>query len=303
MNILSPAGLQDSGAMKDGSYNDALSRFNAQTEELKRLLADEGEVVSASDGETDEETGEDSSSEEEDSSDQDSSDDDSDDSDWDSDLDYLEAVLQGGAPPDTLIKKPIAKTNSSPALLAMDASMQNADENVLPGILDLKERMRRTSASYLQSPVYMTETKPETVENPFASTRPDDHLKSILEGFSAASFPSETWHDYFLKMTDEHVEAHTTEVEQAIRNRDYTKMRDMLRQGHTLQTCNKHGESIVHIACRRGTLELVQFLIQEAGLTTQIRDDMGRTPLHDACCKSIRLFRRVCLLRAGSLLD
>jgi len=110
-------------------------------------------------------------------------------------------------------------------------------------------------------------------------------LKSILEGFSAASFPSETWHDYFLQMTDAHIEAHTTEVERAIRSEDFGTMRDMLRRGHTLQTCNKHGESIVHIACRRGSLELIQFLIQEAGVSTQIRDDMGRTPLHDACCK------------------
>ena len=145
--------------------------------------------------------------------------------------------------------------------------------------------MRRTSTSYLQSPEYTSETQPETLDNPFASTRPDDHLKSVLEGFSAASFPSETWHDYFLKMTDEHIASHTTEVEQAIRNEDYALMRSMMRQGHTLQTCNRHGESIVHIACRRGTLELVQFLLHEAGVTTQIRDDMGRTPLHDACCK------------------
>ena len=85
-------------------------------------------------------------------------------------------------------------------------------------------------------------------------------------------------------MTDEHITAHTTEVEQAIRSEDYAFLRSMMRQGHTLQTCNRHGESIVHIACRRGSIDLVKFLLYEANVTTQIRDDMGRTPLHDACC-------------------
>lgn len=270
--------------MRDGSYTNALSRFDQQTEELKKLLAEEEEDVSSTslsggDSSDDEEEG----SDDEEDSDEDSSDDgddssdyDSDDSDWDSDYEDLEAELTG---------QPIKKVNSSPALMAMDASMSDKQQgvNVLPGFINLKDRMRRQSGSYLQSPDYNTRTVPETVDNPFASTKPEDHLQHILEGFSAARFPSETWHDYFLTMTDEHIEAHTTEVERAIRNHDYETLRRMLHEGHTLQTCNKHGESIIHIACRRGTTELLQFLIDEAQVSTRIRDDMGRTPLHDAC--------------------
>ena len=148
MNTLSAAGIMQSdlnSKMEDGSYNNALSRFSVQTQELKRLLGDEGEeeqVVSESEGgDTDEESGSrsddeeesDSGSEEESDSEYDSSDCSDDSSDWGSDLEDLEAVLQGGAPP-----KAIAKTNSSPALVAMDTSMQNDLDNVLPGMLDLK---------------------------------------------------------------------------------------------------------------------------------------------------------------------
>ncbi|CAB9509533.1 SMC6 complex localization factor protein 1 [Seminavis robusta] len=259
------------------SYCDALSRFDQQTEELKKLLDDGDAVSTTSVCEDDEEDY--SSDEEEDSdcSDYDSSDDDDDsddDSDWDSDYEDLEAVLSG-APP--------KKVLSSPALSAMDTSLPNAQENVLPGFMNLKDRMRRSSTSYLQSPEFTSRAEPETIENPYATTRPDDHLKVILEGFSAARFPSETWHDYFLKMTDKHIEAHTTEVEQAIRGEDYDSLRAMLRDGHTLQTCNKHGESIIHIACRRGSLQLLEFLLEDAQIDMRIRDDMGRTPLHDAC--------------------
>ena len=44
-------------------------------------------------------------------------------------------------------------------------------------------------------------------------------------------------------------------------------------------------KSILHIACRRGNINMIKFLINEVGLrldTDTIRDDYNRTPLHDA---------------------
>ena len=42
------------------------------------------------------------------------------------------------------------------------------------------------------------------------------------------------------------------------------------------------------MACRRGFTDVVRFLIKEAGVSPRVRDDMGRTPMHDACwtCES-----------------
>jgi hypothetical protein len=262
--------VSDSGMGE--SYEFAVQRFSKQTQELKKLL-DEDEVVSTSDTDcSDEETGSyGSSSDEEYSSDEDS--------DWDSDLEELAQELTGPT-----AATPVHRVMSSPALLAMKAELEQDEENVLPGILNIKERMRQCSANHYMQPVdFGTKVLPETVENPFASTKPDDHLKHILEGFSAARFPSNTWHDYFLSLSEEHIEAYTREVEYAIRNEDYATLRKMLSRGQTLQCCNQHGESIVHIACRRGSPQLLKFLVHEAGVSTRIRDDMGRTPLHDAC--------------------
>lgn len=297
---------------RGSTYNDALAKYSTQTQELKRLLGEEGGEIEATDdeisassedeaeeeGSGDEESG---SEDDEDSSDYDSSDAESD---WDSDLEDLEAALQGKADsvggPQKIKVIPGGgklKNNLTPALRAMDKKMENEQENILPGIVNLKDRMRQACMnSYLQEVDFTTKTEAETLENPFAATKPEEFLKSILEGFSAASFPSETWHDYFMKMTEEHVLAHTAQVEAAIRGQDYATLRDMLRNGHTLQTCNKHGESIVHIACRRGTVELLDFLISEAGVSTRIRDDVGRTPLHDACWTHKPNFEVVMLL-------
>merc|ERR1740133_818196 len=51
----------------------------------------------------------------------------------------------------------------------------------------------------------------------------------------------------------------------------------------TCNACNRFGESILHMACRRGHLEMVDFLINTVGLSIiNIKDDYHRTPLHDA---------------------
>lgn len=46
--------------------------------------------------------------------------------------------------------------------------------------------------------------------------------------------------------------------------------------------CNRYSESIVHMACRRSELDVIEFILANGGSTTII-DDYGRTPLHDAC--------------------
>jgi len=47
--------------------------------------------------------------------------------------------------------------------------------------------------------------------------------------------------------------------------------------------CNKHGEGVLHLACRRGLRDAVHYFVREKGVTLRVRDDYGRTPLHDAC--------------------
>ena len=47
---------------------------------------------------------------------------------------------------------------------------------------------------------------------------------------------------------------------------------------------NRFGESLLHMACRRGFEDIVDYLLdQESETETRICDDNGRTVLHDAC--------------------
>lgn len=68
----------------------------------------------------------------------------------------------------------------------------------------------------------------------------------------------------------------------AARSVNLKLLKQFLRDGRNLDACNKFGESIVHIMCRRGSLEGLSFLVEKANVSLMVRDDFGRNPLHDA---------------------
>jgi len=82
------------------------------------------------------------------------------------------------------------------------------------------------------------------------------------------------------------LEAYNTPIVQEVRNNNLEGVKKLYEDGqfkYGVNACNRFGESILHIACRRGHLDMVKFLIGEAGLScAEIRDDYHRTPLHDA---------------------
>jgi hypothetical protein len=81
--------------------------------------------------------------------------------------------------------------------------------------------------------------------------------------------------------SEERLQAFTNEKVDAVRNNNVETLRRMHQQGESLDACSKNGESLLHLACRRGTIETVQFLVQV--VPTTIQDELGRTILHDVC--------------------
>jgi ankyrin repeat protein len=59
--------------------------------------------------------------------------------------------------------------------------------------------------------------------------------------------------------------------------------------------CNKFGESVVHMACRWSSFQVVDFIMRHGGSDWFV-DDFGRTPLHYACWRSEPSFDVVTLL-------
>jgi len=77
------------------------------------------------------------------------------------------------------------------------------------------------------------------------------------------------------------------ELVNSVRENDLSKVKQLYDDGRlTCNACNPFGESILHIACRRGHLQMIRFLIDTVagglGLSIfHIKDDFHRTPLHD----------------------
>lgn len=88
----------------------------------------------------------------------------------------------------------------------------------------------------------------------------------------------------FLAPTEEEIAAYSNDAIAAVRTSDIDALRRIYyTQGQTLRCCNRFGESLLHVACRRSNIDVVSFLLNEANVSPRIKDDYGRTPLHDAC--------------------
>lgn len=90
----------------------------------------------------------------------------------------------------------------------------------------------------------------------------------------------------FKEPTEVQISAYGHDVVSATRSGDIAALREMHDAGRTLQCSNQFGESLLHMACRRGSATLVSFLLNEAKVSPRVKDDFGRTPMHDACWRT-----------------
>mmetsp|Transcript_24338 Transcript_24338/g.40342 ORF Transcript_24338/g.40342 Transcript_24338/m.40342 type:complete len:328 (-) Transcript_24338:275-1258(-) len=102
-------------------------------------------------------------------------------------------------------------------------------------------------------------------------------------GKSPRTFCSLQMYDDFEEWTAAQKSAYDKDAIAAIRSQDVATLKKWHSEGRILQAANSFGESLLHMACRRGFLSVVKYLVEDAGHNLWIRDDTGRTPLHDAC--------------------
>jgi Ankyrin repeats (3 copies) len=86
----------------------------------------------------------------------------------------------------------------------------------------------------------------------------------------------------FVQPTEEHIAAYLTDTVRAVQAGNVQELRKLQKSGVSLDCCNRFGESVISAACRRGNSDVVRFLVLEAKVSLLLRDDFGRTVLHDA---------------------
>jgi hypothetical protein len=116
------------------------------------------------------------------------------------------------------------------------------------------------------------------------------------QGYDVEIRQSLSVENFFAEYTEEELKSYDIDVKNAVRSNDVEKIKEFHESGRSLKCSNQFGESLLHLACRRGHYETVSFLVNEARVPCACRDDMGRTPLHDAAWTSEPDFRLIALL-------
>ena len=159
------------------------------------------------------------------------------------------------------------------------------------------------AASFSVKPKQLRHQNPttNTSENEETQPQPTDHSSIVATANADITSPQSYIHqrfgtnsiipslsvdNFFIQHTEEQIKSYDVQVIQAMRSQDIDQLRNMHKAGRQLQCANKFGESLIHMACRRGFVDVVRFLVDEAGVSVRVRDDFGRTALHDACWTS-----------------
>ena len=107
---------------------------------------------------------------------------------------------------------------------------------------------------------------------PSQETTPQDHLQRLLErgGVDFSPILAKTCGEFFVPTSQDNIKAYTLSKTVAIRKDDVQELRRMHIRGEKLDCCNPFGESILHTACRRGSVSCLRYLVEEVGLTLRI---------------------------------
>jgi len=164
---------------------------------------------------------------------------------------------------------------SSSALVQM--TQESASE------MPMKKRLKRSESEYCFNPKPLTEESKPTLSRVDAEDcmKPEAYLNSIMESYGVSISMFKTRDDSFKPFTKQQTNNYH-KVAPAARNGDLQMLKELHDQGVSLQCSNNYGESILHIVCRRGHDSLLKFLMQSARASVRVKDDLGRTPLHDA---------------------
>jgi Ankyrin repeat len=134
------------------------------------------------------------------------------------------------------------------------------------------------------SPKKLTVIEPSTFRKP---NNPDEFLSVLLvmKGRPVEYTPAEKLmaSGYFTPITEDYLQGYTKEMVQAVRADDVTTLRRIdKRSSQSLLCGSKFGDSILHLACRRGSVNVLEYLIVELGVSPKVVCDLGRTLFHDA---------------------
>ena len=146
-----------------------------------------------------------------------------------------------------------------------------------------------SSSTTKKAPSASTPKKQKTeVLSSMSCQSPQEYLLSTLQkdhGVTVKVCPF--WENdvepLFVKPTSDDIASYGLDIVDAVRKQEMETLRKLYDEKKPKNCSNQFGESVLHLACRKGLLDVVKFLIQEVQAPVWVKDDFGRTVLHDAC--------------------
>ena len=118
-----------------------------------------------------------------------------------------------------------------------------------------------------------------------AGTHPEDFLHEILrERGYTVELVSMKETEFHKVPEPEQVSAYDKAILNAVLDEDEAALERMRLSGRRMDACNRFGDSVLHMACRRGRAGALRYLLRVCGRGgVVLSDDFGRTLMHDAC--------------------
>lgn len=184
-----------------------------------------------------------------------------------------------------------SRVKSSPSLTPFSKEEESAQP--------LKKRCKRSESEFCLQLLASTAISQKPWAPPKREAKvpvkPEDHLQTMLAQQALSMDFFQVSEASFLPIKELHLDSYP-QAARAARDEDLEALRRLDQQGINLQCSNRYGESIVHIVCRRGNDSMLEFLTEKAKVSMRLRDDLGRTPLHDAAWTdkpNFKLVRRI----------
>jgi hypothetical protein len=131
--------------------------------------------------------------------------------------------------------------------------------------------------------------------SPRIPPNPSFYLQQIMASRGYNTTPiSGLQSSYRISPTPWHLSSYDHPLLEAVRQNDSKRLQKLFESGVHMQACNMHCESVLHIAARKSTKEVVEFLLAHGALC--FVDDAGRLPMHDVCWRPTPNFDLVTLL-------
>lgn len=107
------------------------------------------------------------------------------------------------------------------------------------------------------------------------------HLKLKERGYFPRNYCAKR-SGYYNQPTEHQLASYGSEILAVVKQNRVHEFQRLLECGLSPNACNNHGESLLHMVCRHGKVDLFHVLVAYE-VDVQQTDDYGRTAMHDAC--------------------